>query len=61
MIPNLDEHGHLPIGGHWCSWEEFYERFRITKRRDELCDTLEKVVAIAQGCGFVAVLVGGTL
>jgi hypothetical protein len=60
MIPNFDKHGHLPIGGHWCHWEEFYGRFRTNKRRGELCDTLEKVLAIARGCGFVAVLVGGS-
>ena len=60
MIPPFDEFGHLPVGGHECTWEEFHERFRINERRTELCTKLIGIVEIAKSCGFLKVLVGGS-
>lgn len=60
MIPDFNEHGFLPVGGHNCTWEEFYEKFRINEDRRVLCATLEEVVATARRCGFLKVLIGGS-
>jgi len=60
MIPEFNEFGELPRGGHACTWEEFYEKFRINECRENLCLTLEEVLEIARGCGFLKVLVGGS-
>lgn len=60
MIPEFDDFGHLPVGGHECSWGEFYERFRINENREELCKKLAEVVALAKNCGFLKVLIGGS-
>jgi hypothetical protein len=60
MIPRFNEFGHLPVGGHQCTWDEFFDRFRITDRRRELCAKLEEVLAIARVCGFLKVMVGGS-
>jgi hypothetical protein len=60
MIPAFDDFGHLPVGGHECTWAEFYERFRSNDWRNLLCVKLEGIVPIAQGCGFLKVLIGGS-
>jgi hypothetical protein len=60
MIPALNESGHLPVGGHYCTWEEFYERFRFNERRVCLCDKLQEVLDLARRCGFIRVIVGGS-
>ncbi len=33
MIPEFDENGNLPLGVHFCTWEEFVERFGTTELR----------------------------
>jgi Family of unknown function (DUF6932) len=60
MIPELNESGHLPVGGHACTWEEFYLRFRCSERRQELCLALEPIIALARHCGFLRVMIGGS-
>ncbi|HTS35341.1 MAG TPA: hypothetical protein VMH04_06695 [Candidatus Solibacter sp.] len=60
LIPQFDEFGHLPVGGHECTWEEFYERFRINNHREELCNKLVELVRLAKNCGFLGVLIGGS-
>lgn len=60
MIPAFNESGHLPVGGHYCTWQEFYERFRFNERREVLCTKLERVLAVARRCGFIRVMIGGS-
>jgi hypothetical protein len=60
MIPAFNEYGHLPVGGHACTWQEFNERFRHNDRRRALCAKLEEIVRMARGCGFLKVLIGGS-
>jgi len=60
VIPPFDEFGHLPVGGHECTWEEFYERFRINEHRVELCTKLAELVRLAKDCGFLKLLIGGS-
>jgi hypothetical protein len=60
VIPPFDEFGHLPVGGHECTWEELYARFRINEHREELCTRLAGVVELAKNCGFLKVLIGGS-
>jgi hypothetical protein len=36
MIPDFDENGNLPPGVHFCSWDEFNERFGYTRNRRQL-------------------------
>jgi hypothetical protein len=60
MIPDFDECGHLPTGGHECTWEEFHARFRVNQHREELCKKLATLVELGRKCGFLKVLVGGS-
>ncbi len=60
MIPALNDFGHLPVGGHPCTWEEFYERFRFNERRVSLCEKLQGILALAKRCGFLRVMIGGS-
>jgi hypothetical protein len=60
MIPAFNDSGHLPVGGHRCTWEEFYERFRFNERRVFLCETLQGVLELARRCGFLRVIIGGS-
>jgi hypothetical protein len=60
MIPALNESGHLPVGGHYCTWDEFYGRFRFNERRVSLCEKLQGVLDLARRCGFVRVIIGGS-
>jgi hypothetical protein len=60
MIPDFDEFGNLPIGGHHCTWEEFLEKFNFTEHRGELCIKLKEILALAKRCGFLKVLIGGS-
>ena len=60
MIPALDAFGHLPAGGHHCTWPEFYERFQTNDRRRDICKKLDGILALARQCGFLKVLVGGS-
>lgn len=60
MIPSFNDVGHLPVGGHYCTWAEFYDRFRCNERRAALCEALEPIVQLARDCGFLRVMVGGS-
>ena len=60
MIPALNDFGHLPVGGHYCTWEEFYERFRFNDCRTLLCAKLQGVLDLARRCGFIRVIIGGS-
>ena len=60
MIPDFDQNGHLPAGGHRCTWDEFFSRFRTNHQRACLCEKFAKVLQLARNCGFLAVLVGGS-
>jgi hypothetical protein len=60
MIPDFDQFGNLPSGGHECTWEEFHGRFRFAGRREVLCRALEPIVQLARNCGFLRVMIGGS-
>lgn len=60
MIPAFNEFGHLPVGGHCCTWEDFYARFRFGERRDSLCEKLQGIIDLARRCGFLRVIIGGS-
>jgi hypothetical protein len=60
MIPDFDKFGHLPVGGHSCSLDEFFARFRFNDHRLRLCTKFEGILALARRCGFLAVLIGGS-
>jgi hypothetical protein len=36
VIPEFDENGNLPLGVHFCEWEEFNERFGTTVAKSDL-------------------------
>jgi hypothetical protein len=60
MIPAFNNFGHLPVGGHYCTWEEFYERFRVNDCRISLCEKLQEILVLARHCGFLRVMIGGS-
>jgi hypothetical protein len=60
MIPNPNDFGNLPLGGHYCTWEEFNARFRTNPRRNQLCIQFEEIAAVARRCGFIKVMIGGS-
>jgi hypothetical protein len=60
MIPAFNDFGHLPVGGHHCTWDEFHARFRFSERRTALCEKLRGIVDLARRCGFLKVMIGGS-
>jgi hypothetical protein len=60
MVPAFNDSGHLPVGGHHCTWDEFYARFRFSERRTALCEKLRGIVELARRCGFLKVIIGGS-
>jgi hypothetical protein len=48
MIPEFDSNGNLPPGVHFCTWEEFVERFGTTELRLRLIRGL--TIAMTQLC-----------
>ena len=55
MIPDFDENGKLPPGIHFCTWEEFTDRFGTTLRRLRLINGLKLAMEQLQtaGCQFI--------
>ncbi|HBB33198.1 MAG TPA: hypothetical protein DDZ80_31795 [Cyanobacteria bacterium UBA8803] len=55
MIPDFDENGKLPPGIHFCTWEEFTDKFGTTLRRLRLINGLKLAMGQlkAVGCQFI--------
>lgn len=60
MIPEFNEVGDLPVGGHWCNWNEIQERLARNEHRETLLRQFETLAELARRCGFLAVLIGGS-
>ncbi|MBD2772751.1 DUF6932 family protein [Iningainema tapete] len=51
MIPEFDDNGNLPVGVHFCHWSEFKERFGYTRKRRQMIQGLEEVMAQLKAAG----------
>ena len=60
MIPDFNEYGDLPVGGHSCSFDELERRFKINECRNALCEKLTQIIELARRCGFIKALIGGS-
>lgn len=60
MIPEFDENGNLPLGVHFCEWEEFVERFGTTPRRLKLIDGLKKAMEQLKETGCPTIYINGS-
>lgn len=60
MIPEFDENGNLPPRIHFCTWEEFVERFGITRRRLRLIEGLKTAMEQLQAVGCQTIYIDGS-
>ena len=60
MIPKVGENGNLPLGVHFCEWEEFVERFGTTPRRLKLIDGLKKAMEQLKEAGCPMIYIDGS-
>ena len=60
MIPEFNEVGNLPIGVHFCYWDEFKERFGYTAKRSRLIEGLEEVMLHLKAAGCRNFFVNGS-
>lgn len=60
MIPDFDENGNLPPGVHFCTWDEFRERFGYNSRRRTLIRGVEVVLTQLCKAGCRTVYLNGS-
>jgi hypothetical protein len=60
MIPEFETSGNLPPGVHFCSWEEFNERFGYNRRRRTLIDGIEEVLTHLKAAGCRTAYLNGS-
>ncbi|MEC4817697.1 MAG: hypothetical protein SAK29_31155 [Scytonema sp. PMC 1069.18] len=60
MIPNFDDNGNLPQGVHFCSWDEFKERFGYTSNRRQMIRGLEEVMTQLKAAGCRTFYINGS-
>lgn len=60
MIPDFDENGNLPPGVHFCSWDEFSERFGYTRDRRRMIQGIEAVMSELKTAGCRVFYVNGS-
>ncbi|BDA68972.1 unknown protein [Rivularia sp. IAM M-261] len=60
MIPDFDENGNLPVGVHFCEWEEFVERFGYTVQRQRMITGLELAMKQLQEAGCRTIYINGS-
>ncbi|MEQ8756977.1 MAG: hypothetical protein RID09_26110 [Coleofasciculus sp. G1-WW12-02] len=60
MIPEFDENGNLPLGVHFCEWEEFQERFGTTLKRQNMIDGLELAMTQLKAAGCRTIYIDGS-
>lgn len=59
-IPPFDENGNLPPGIHYCTWDEFIDRFETTPRRVRLIRGLIKAMKHLQAAGCRTFYINGS-
>lgn len=59
-IPAFDSLGNLPSGIHYCSWNDFINRFETTPRRRRLIDGLTKAMTHLKNAGCLTVYINGS-
>lgn len=60
MIPPFDEHGNLPPGVHWATWEELAERFGYGSRRRILLAGLDAALELLARARCETVYIDGS-
>ena len=59
-IPPFDENGNLPLGIHYCTWDEFIARFETTPQRTRLLQGLKKAMEHLQAAGCRTIYINGS-
>jgi hypothetical protein len=59
-IPVFDEFGNLPPGIHFCTWDEFLERFATTPQRVRLSDGLKRAMEQLKAAGTRTIYINGS-
>ena len=60
MIPNFDENDNLPLGVHFCEWEEFIDRFGTTPHRLKLIGGLKMAMEQLKAAGCPTIFIDGS-
>jgi len=60
MIPEFDANGNLPLGVHFCTWEEFVERFGTTELRLRLIRGLKMAMEQLWEAGCRTIYINGS-
>ncbi len=60
MIPSFDEKGNLPPGIHFCTWEEFKERFGTTLRRQRMIEGLQQAMESLKAARCRTIYINGS-
>ena len=60
MIPEFDSNGNLPPGVHFCTWEEFVERFGTTELRLRLMRGLKMAMEQLWKAGCRTIYINGS-
>ncbi len=61
MIPEFDEHGNLPPGIHYATWNEIVTRYATSVRRRDLLDGLLDGLRSLKGAGCATAYLDGSL
>jgi hypothetical protein len=60
MIPDFDENGNLPPGVHFCSWDEFNEKFGYTRNRRQVIQGMDAVMSELKTAGCKVFYINGS-
>jgi hypothetical protein len=60
MIPPFDEHGNLPPGIHWATWEQVVARFGASSQRRALLAGFRSAIAALRAADCLALYLGGS-
>jgi hypothetical protein len=59
-IPPFDDNGNLPPGIHFCTWDEFLDRFDTTVQRKWLIEGLKKAMEHLRAAGCRIIYINGS-
>ncbi len=59
-IPPFDDVGNLPPGTHFCTWDEFLDRFDTTVQRKRLIEGLKKAIEHLRAAGCRTIYINGS-
>lgn len=59
-IPPFDDNGNLPPGIHFCTWDEFLDRFDTTVQRKRLIEGLKKAMEHLRAAGCRIIYINGS-